>query len=299
MSKLKPIPTALLKDFLFCKEFVRSHSENFPVGSLLAPRRLRPHLHAIYAFARSADDFADLPGRNAQSRLQLLDSWSQRLIKAEADIPDHPIFNALSYTIRATKLPTLPLHHLLTAFRMDVTNKRYDTLEELFDYCHYSANPVGRILLHLANEQIYEVAAPTPAKFLLSDAICTALQLTNHLQDLGEDSWSGRPLYIPKEKMQKFDVDEQMILSRRFSPNIGHLMLEMIAITRELFYTGEPLLHTVPWPLNLELSFIWESGMNVLDLIEESGGNTLRVRPNLSTKGRFACFRKALQRVLS
>lgn len=305
------IPHHLEDDFRYCMEIVYSREENFPVASLLAPPRLRPFLYAVYAFARTADDFADLPGRDDDTRLQLLDDWSRRLLRAESGQPDHPIFRALAHVIRTTDLPTEPLHNLLIAFHMDVTNKRYDTLDELLEYCRYSANPVGRILLHLAGELSYEAGeqairetkVPTApeqwSKAHYSDAICTALQLTNHWQDLGEDAWSGRPLYLPMEEMARFEVTEEMILNRRFSPSVGGLMLHLTAYTRDLFVAGDPLWRQVQWPLNLELAVIGECGQAVLNKIEACGGNTLRARPRLSVWDRAVCFKNVLARVVT
>ncbi|MEO5350139.1 MAG: phytoene/squalene synthase family protein [Magnetococcus sp. YQC-3] len=311
MSTPSLIPPALEGDFRYCMEIVHSREENFPVASLLAPPRLRPFLYAIYAFARTADDFADLPGRDDDTRLQLLDDWSRRLAQAETGQPDHPIFRALAHVIRTTDLPSEPLHNLLIAFRMDVTNKRYETLEELLDYCRYSANPVGRIVLHLAGELPYDqgerelrgVSTPagqTPfSKAYYSDAICTALQLTNHWQDLGQDVWSGRPLYLPQEEMARFEVTEEMILKRRFSPTVGGLMLYLTAYTRDLFLTGDPLWRQVQWPLNLELSMICTCGQTVLDKIEARVGNTLRSRPKLTLWDRAVCFKNVLARIVT
>lgn len=309
MSSL--IPPHLADDFRYCMEIVHSREENFPVASLLAPPRLRPFLYAVYAFARTADDFADLPGRDDDTRLQLLDDWSRRLLRAEAGQPDHPIFRALAHVIRTTDLPTEPLHNLLIAFHMDVTNKRYDTLDELLEYCQYSANPVGRILLHLAGELPYEageqaireikvpLSAAQWSKAHYSDAICTALQLTNHLQDLGEDAWSGRPLYLPLEEMDRFEVTEEMILKRRFSAGVAGLMLHLTAYTRDLFVLGDPLWRQVRWPLNLELAVIGECGQAVLNKIEACGGNTLRARPRLTIWDRAVCFKNVLARVVT
>ncbi len=291
-----PIPAHWAADFEYCREIVKNHEENFPVGSYLAPKRLRPFLFAIYAFARTADDFADLPGRDEETRLQLLDDWSRRLARAEIGEPDHPIFRALSHTFDVTRLPSTPLHDLLIAFRMDVTSKRYDTMEELAEYCRYSANPVGRIVLHMSEEADINPEQPVSDKMRRSDAICTALQLTNHWQDLGQDVWAGRPLYLPREEMDRFEVTEEMILKRRFTPMLGSLMLHLVAHTRTLFEYGEPLLDQVEWPLKLELAAVVEGGTAVLDQIEAFGGNTLRARPRLSTWDRAGCLWRAFSR---
>ena len=256
-------------------------------------------MYAVYAFARTADDFADLPGRDDATRLQLLDDWSRRLVLAESGNPNHPIFRALAHVIETTHLPVSLLHDLLIAFRMDVTNKRYDTTDELLDYCRYSANPVGRIILHMAGEIDLTPGNDPGHKARHSDAICTALQLTNHWQDLGQDAWSGRPLYLPREEMTRFDVTEEMIITRRFSPAMGSLMLHLTEQTQFLYESGKPLLNQVQWPLNLELAAIVEGGQAILTKIEACGGNTLRTRPRLSPWDRTTCLWRVLTRIVS
>jgi hydroxysqualene synthase len=299
MPTLHAIPSYLVDDFNYCREIVRKNSENFPVGSLLAPRRLRPHLHAVYAFARTADDFADLPGREDETRLQLLDDWSRRLVQSQEGKPDHPIFRALCHTFEVTGLPAAPFHELLIAFRLDVTNKRYETLAELEEYCRYSANPVGRIILHLSGEVTLDPGAPPVDKVKYSDAICTALQLTNHLQDLGQDTLNGRPMYLPREELDRFGINEEMILKRRFSPMLGSLILDLVEQSRQLFEYGSPLVDQMRWPLNLEMATIIEGGRAVLDKIEEREGNTLRGRPRLNNWDRAGCLWQAIKRIRS
>ncbi|MBF0159624.1 MAG: squalene synthase HpnC [Magnetococcales bacterium] len=288
---MRHIPEPLRPDFRYCQEIVRANQENFLVGSLLITPVIRPFVHTIYAFARMADDFADLPGRSEAEQMQLLDDWSRRLQLAEAGKPDHPIFRALSYLFETTALPPYLLHHLLVAFRMDVTHKRYETMEQLKEYCRYSANPIGRILLHFTGVQHPEALAQ-------SDAICTALQLTNHWQDIGQDVWHGRPLYLPLEAMNHFGVSEQNILERRFSPAVGELMLSLIEQTRQLYQQGEPLLRQLPWPFNLEIAIAWEAGMTLLQQMEFLGGNTLRHRPTLRMDDWFFCYWRALHRIV-
>ncbi|MBF0309731.1 MAG: squalene synthase HpnC [Magnetococcales bacterium] len=286
------IPSSLMDDYLYCREIVRQHKENFPVGSLLAPRRIRHHLHAVYAFARLADDFADLAGRDVDEKLNLLDGWSNRLMEARDGRPDHPVFRALGHTLKVTGLPLAPLQDLLVAFRLDVTNKRYNTLFELEDYCRYSARPVGRVVLHLSGES-------RPETLAWSDAICTGLQLVDHWQDLGQDPWKGRPLYCPMEVMYRFGVNEKQILERRFNPAVGAMMMELVDYARQFFRLGEPLLTSVAWPLSLELGLTWEGGMALLDGIEALGGNTLRKRPRLSNSDLASCWWRAMQRVIA
>ncbi|MEG3638785.1 squalene synthase HpnC [Magnetococcus sp. PR-3] len=284
------IPDHLVKDFAYCQRVVRANSENFPVGSLLAPARLRPHIHAVYAYARLADDFADSSEGSSEEKLQKLDDWQRRLEAAEQGQADHPIFRALAYTLSTMQLPIDPLRDLLMAFRMDITCKHYDTTDELLEYCRYSANPVGRIVLLLAGYR-------DPQFMRYSDAICTALQLTNHWQDLGEDPWNGRPLYLPRQEMARFGVRESDIRQRRFSAAAADLMMHMISLTRDLYLKGEPLLTQVSWPLNLELGATWAGGMAVLERVEQMGGNTLRERPSLDKREKMGCLLRGLGRV--
>ena len=191
-----------------CARDCRAHYENFPVASMLLPRRMRPHVAALYAFARAADDFADEGDRSADERHRLLDGWHARLLEAvagatstiqrapESGEPDHTreIFLALGATIRRLQLPPALLEDLLSAFRQDVTVTRYATWPALFDYCRRSANPVGRLVLRIAGYDDSELDE-------WSDAICTALQLTNFWQDLKSDCDRGR-IYLPREEMQ-------------------------------------------------------------------------------------------------
>ena len=165
------------------------HYENFPVGSVLIPKSVRPHVYSIYAFARTADDFADEPGLNVRERLAHLADWEARL-DACLSRPDGPIFTALAETIRAHDLPVQWLKDLLAAFRMDVTTHRHQTHEDLLAYCAFSANPIGRLILHLFGYRGEHYAR-------YSDALCSALQLANFWQDIAIDLSRDR-IYIPK-----------------------------------------------------------------------------------------------------
>ncbi|MBF0434223.1 MAG: squalene/phytoene synthase family protein [Magnetococcales bacterium] len=299
MFRAQNIPIHLESDFRYCREIARKTSDQHSLGSLLVPRKLRPFLYAIFAFAKTADDFTGLPGRDDSVKLRLLDDWSRRLLQAESGEPDHPTFRALAHTLDVTALPSIYLHELLIACRMNVTNKRYDSINELEEYCRYAANPIGRIVLHLADEVIPEPRQPTPVKIRFSDAICTGMMLTHLWQNLGQDPWSGRPLYLPVEEMQRFGVTEEMILARRFTPVMGDLMLFLVAETRQLFDYGQQLLDMVQWPIRLELAAMLEQGRAILDKIEENGGNTLRFRPQLSPWTRASCLWRAFSRSTS
>ena len=180
-----------------CQRMAREHYENFPVASFLLPSAMRPHIAAIYAFARTADDFADEPGVADADRLRQLDDWRERLDRAaQPGIPKPPvdvrdeIFVALAHTIRECRLPTSLFHDLLSAFRQDVLQKRYSTWSDVLDYCRRSANPVGRLVLRVAGHH----SATLDAR---SDEVCTALQLANFWQDLERD-WNIGRVYVPE-----------------------------------------------------------------------------------------------------
>ncbi|HAT49757.1 MAG: squalene/phytoene synthase family protein [Nitrospirae bacterium] len=299
MFHAQNIPIHLENDFHYCREIVRKSADQHSLESLLVPRKLRPFLFAIFAFAKTADDFTGLPGRDDAARLRLLDDWSRRLLQAESGTPDHPIFRALSHTLDVTTLPSVYLHELLIACRMNITNKRYESIMELEEYCRYAANPIGRIIMHLAGEVIQEHHQPVPLKIRFSDANCTAIMLTHLWQNLGQDPWSGRPLYLPTDEMNHFGVTEEMILARRFTPMLGEMMLHLVSETRLLFHQGQPLMDMLQWPLKLELATILEQELAILDKIEANGGNTLRSKPQLSSWTRASCLLRALTRSAS
>nr|MDQ3348617.1 squalene/phytoene synthase family protein [Acidobacteriota bacterium] len=182
--------------YAYCERLAREHYENFPVASRLLPRAMRSHVAAVYAFARRADDFADEPGLTDAERIRLLDGWEARLrgdasVSLPAETGANLIFHALGHTIEQRQLPLELFTDLLSAFRQDVTTTRYRTFADLLDYCRRSANPVGRLVLRIGG---YDEAALGTA----SDAMCTALQLTNFWQDLAIDWRRGR-LYVPLE----------------------------------------------------------------------------------------------------
>ena len=196
--------------YLYCERLAQAHYENFPVASRLLPPRMRPHIAAIYAFARRADDFADEPGLVDSERLRLLAAWGTRLDRgptAECESrrtpdpePDDLIFIALDNTIRTHSLPRSLFHDLLSAFRQDVATRRYSRWADVLDYCRRSANPVGRLVLRVAGYDDARLDAE-------SDAVCTALQLTNFWQDLAIDWQRGR-LYVPAEDLERAGASE-------------------------------------------------------------------------------------------
>jgi squalene synthase HpnC len=255
--------------FAHCAARARAHYENFPVG-LLVPRAKRPYVHALYAFARAADDFADEPMYEGM-RAGKLDEWERRLHAAYEGRAEDPIFLALAETVRRLSIPKALLLDLLSAFRQDTVKSHYETWDELLDYCRRSANPVGRLVLIVFEES-------EPALLPLSDAICTALQLANHWQDLGVDIRRGR-LYVPRELQARFGVREWDLNAGALTEAFRALMAELVARTRALFAEGRPLCDRVGRGLRFEMRLTWLGGASILDRVEAAGYDVFRRRP--------------------
>lgn len=265
--------------FRYCQTLARQHYENFPVASILLPRHLRKHLAAIYAFARIADDFADEGNVSQELRLQKLDDWEKQLIASYRGSADHPVFVALSETVSEFDIPMPLFQRLLKAFRSDVVTTRYKTWHDVLDYCTNSANPVGRILLLLFRYNDEERAH-------YSDAICTALQLTNFWQDISVDLGKGR-IYIPKEDIDFYGCSEDDIVQKLFSERTLLLMQEMVQRTEQLFQKGLPLVSMLKYPLRWEIGLTWSGGMEILSMIKKMNYNTFQKRPVLSMSQMF------------
>lgn len=260
--------------YQYCELLARSHYENFPIGSLFIPKNLRKHFYSIYAFARTADDFADEgfgEGYGEQDRLDLLAGWREMLRQSFAGRASHPIFVALGETQAEFHLPITPFEDLLSAFTQDVTARRYEDFEHLLDYCRRSANPIGRLILLLfgyRDEQLH----------LWSDDICTALQLTNHWQDIEIDLRKDR-IYVPAEDLARFNLNEGDLKRRRAGDSFRRLMAFEVARTRELFNSGRPLCLSVRGRLGLELRAVWLGGSRILERIEGNEYDVFRRRP--------------------
>ena len=251
------------------------HYENFRVVSWLLPRRLHQHFYNVYAYCRWSDDLGDEVG-SPQRALQLLAAWEDelRLTYREGARPSHPVLIALRETIHAKNIPIGPFVNLLRAFRQDQTLTRYRTWEEVLDYCVYSANPVGRLVLYICDYGDEE-------RQRLSDCTCTALQLANFWQDVSRDLEKGR-IYIPLDSLRAHGLSEEDILARRFDGRYAELMKSLIARTRGLFVAGAPLAGHVDGTLRIDLELFTRGGLAILDAIEASGYNTLEGRPTLS-----------------
>jgi squalene synthase HpnC len=275
VSALVAAPDRLAAAYAYCTRLAREHYENFPVASILLPAPMRPHIAAIYAFARRADDFADEPGPASDERLRLLHDWQARLhAPAPAgETPDDLIFTALHETIRACALPRQLFDDLLSAFAQDVTTKRYETWADVMDYCRRSANPVGRLVLSVAgyNDARLDVA---------SDAVCTALQLANFWQDFGRDWRSGR-LYVPREEAERHGARESDLDASVMTPAWKNAVRAAVGRTRELFDAGRPVYEGIRGRLHWELRVTWLGGSRILDKIEAAGFDVLNHRPKL------------------
>jgi squalene synthase HpnC len=267
--------------FAFCEARVRAHYENFPVG-LFVPRDKRRYVHALYAYARAADDFADEPAYEGM-RAEKLDQWESRLHAAYEGRAEDPIFIALAETVRLLDIPKSLLLDLLSAFRQDTVKTRYETWDEVLDYCRRSADPIGRLVLIIFGYPRDGVLPP------LSDAICTGLQLANHWQDLALDLRKGR-IYAPRELLDRFGVKEWDLNAGRLTPEFQALMAELVARTRALFARGRPLCDLVGRDLRFEMRLTWLGGSGILDGIEKASGDVFRRRPRhgLAGKARLA-----------
>jgi len=272
-------PRELQQAYAACLQLAQSHYENFPVASRLMPAHLRPHVAAIYAFARIADDYADEPGRTVDERIRLLDDWREELHAPapHQGVPYEPgsanVFLALHDTIQRFDLPVTLLDDLLSAFKQDVTTTRYATWDDLFDYCRRSANPVGRLVLRLSG---YRDADLDRA----SDAVCTALQLTNFWQDLAID-WSRGRLYVPEETWRPHGADPVSLDGGRITPAWMATLRDCGRQTRELFRDGRAVCDGVSGRLRCELRATWLGGTRILDRLDQSSFDVFTARPRL------------------
>lgn len=258
--------------YAFCEKLAREHYENFPVASLLLPAKMRPHIAAIYAYARTADDIADEPGRDPGERLRLLAEFRARLYATDRAADDH-IFVALRDTMDRCDLPVQLLDDLLSAFEQDVSVHRYETWAAVHDYCRRSANPVGRLVLRVAGVR-------SEAADRASDAVCTALQLANFWQDFGRDWRNGR-LYVPAEEWKRHGASEIDLNGDRMTKAWRAAIRGCVEHTRAHFESGRPVADFVDGRLRLELRATWLGGMRILEKIEALGYDTLHRRPRL------------------
>jgi len=251
------------------------HYENFPVASVLLPRRMRAAVAAIYRFARSADDFADEGDHPPEWRLQQLRGYRACLdVLARGQPCSDPPFDALAAAIAAHRLPLQPFYALLSAFEQDVTHGRYASFAELLDYCARSANPVGRLLLALFGVADQRSEAQ-------SDAICTALQLINFWQDVAID-WRKNRIYVPQDDLARFAVPEADIAEGRPTDAFRACMAFQVRRTRAMMLSGAPLARRIGGRFGYELRLVVEGGLRILERTEQAGFDVFRHRPVLT-----------------
>jgi squalene synthase HpnC len=279
-------PPTLDEARAWCQRLAETHYENFHVASWFLPKRLRPHFHSIYAYCRVSDDLGDETGDRDQS-LALLDLWGQELDACYRGEARHPIFVALAETIRACDIPKTPFADLLVAFKQDQTVTRFETVADVLHYCHYSANPVGHLVL-------YACGYRDPERFALSDHTCSALQLANFWQDVRTDYHDRDRIYFPAEDMRRFGVDEVTIASGNFTSAFRELMRYEVDYARRMFHQGLPLIGMVDRELAIDLDLFSRGGLEILRAIEQQDYNVLRSRPAISKSRKAALLLRAL-----
>jgi squalene synthase HpnC len=250
------------------------HYENFPVASLLLPRRLRPPIEIIYRFARSADDIADEGAQSDDVRLATLSGYRNELDRiARGETPGAPLFHDVARIVREYALPLGLFGDLISAFAQDVTKKRYASFSELAGYCRRSANPVGRLLLHLFKRTSERDLAG-------SDAVCTALQLINFWQDVEIDFAKGR-IYLPQDEMAQHGVSERHIAEQRCDAAWRSLLAFQVERARAMIVSGQPLARSLPGRIGLEIRATIQGGLRILEKIERARYDVFRRRPVL------------------
>ena len=266
------MPTPDLKtSYAHCRQLAFGHYENFPVASLLLPQPQRDAIAAIYAFARRSDDFADEP-EFAKDRVRLLQAWMKNLDRPAKD----PVFIALHDSIQRYKLPKKLLADLVRAFLQDCRKARYKNFEEVLAYCKLSADPVGRLVLRVFDKDSAQACAE-------SDAICTALQLANHWQDLASDVTVRDRIYLPQDEMKRYGVSEGSLKAKKFTPGLESLVRLHVDRAETLFARGEGLPARLGGRLGLEVLMTLLGGRRILEKIRAQSYDTLEHRPKLGS----------------
>jgi hydroxysqualene synthase len=279
-----PGPFSVEAAYRYCEEFARAHHESYPVASRLVPADLRPHVIALYAFGRAADDFADEPEYEGR-RFEALDAWNEELDRCFHGEATHPVFVALADTIERRGLTHPPFEDLLSAFRADIEVRRYQTFSSLRGYTARSADPVGRLLLSL-----FGYREPELVRF--ADEISTALQLTNFWQDVAADAARDH-IYLPAEDLHFFGVTEADIKALKPTRPIRDLLRYQVARTRALYERGRPLLSRLGSDLRLELALIWLIGTALLDKIEAADFDVFTRRPEITARDKAKVLARA------
>jgi squalene synthase HpnC len=263
------------------------HYENFPVASVFVPKRQRKALRLIYAFARAADDFADEGDASVEERLECIDRWESALHDALGGKKASNFFQSLARVIRDSEIPVKLFEDLLAAFRIDARGPHFVSIDDLVFYCRHSANPVGRIVLHL-------FGSATEQHCIWSDDICTALQLANFWQDISVDIQKKR-VYIPDEDFERFGSSRERMLSGIADEQFRTIVKFEVERTKQLFVKGVPLLQSVDTKLRFQLKLTWHGGMRVLEKIEQHDYETFHRRLTLNLFDSALIFMRSLR----
>ncbi len=281
-----PQPLELDACYGYCEAIARSRHHNFPVASLFVPTALRRHIWAVYAFARMADNFADEPAYEGR-RAGELDRWEEKLHRCYFGEPaDHPVFVALSDTVRRFELPITEFTALLSGFRMDLETSHYATFSDLRSYTAQAAEPVGHLLLYLGGYR-------DPRLHAFADDLATGLAVAKLVQDIRADYERGR-IYLPAEDLRHFGVTASDIEHRRSSPEVEALLRFEVARARSLLERGRPLVEHVGFDYAIEMALMWHGGMRILSKIAATGAQLLERRPALSAADKADVVVRAL-----
>jgi squalene synthase HpnC len=277
-------PPSLFEAQQYCARLARTHYENFSVATWFLPKRLRQHFFNVYAYCRISDDLGDEVG-DAAASLALLDQWQQELDACYEGSPKHPVFVALAETVRQFDIPKHEFSDLLTAFRQDQTVTRFETFQDVLNYCHYSANPVGHLVLYLCGYRDAE-------RQQLSDYTCTALQLANFWQDVSVDYAKDR-IYLPLEDLRRFQVTEENIANNQNTPAFCEMMKFEVERAHDWFRRGLPLISRVNSELAIDLDLFSRGGQEILIAIARQNYAVLGNRPAISKSRKLALVARA------
>lgn len=283
-----PLPPSLELDacYRYCEALCHAHHHNFPVASIFTRSHLRKHIWAMFAFARSADDFADesaFEGRRARE----LDRWEEQLHQTYfGRPPQHPVFIALADTVKRFSLPIVEFTQLLSGFRTDLEIRRYATWNDLRGYTRQAAEPVGHLLLYIGGYRAPELHA-------YADDLSSGLAVARLIQDMPAD-WARGRVYVPAEDLRHFGVTDADIAARRATPQVGNLVRYLVARTRALLERGRPLPELVSADLAVELALMWHGGQRILDKIEDAGPHLFAHRPRLNAADKALVVTRAV-----
>src|SRR5215472_4500115 len=281
---IPPAAPPLAEAQKYCEKLATAHYENFPVVTWFLPKQLHQHFYNVYAYCRISDDLGDEVGDKQQS-LFLLDQWEAELKQCYSGEPRHPVFVALRETVREFDIPQHEFSDLLQAFRQDQIVTHYPRFADLLGYCQYSANPVGHLVLYLCGYRDRE-------RQQLSDYTCTALQLANFWQDVGQDFEKGR-IYLPLEDFAKFGVSERELAERDATPQFLLLMKFEVDRARDWFHRGLPLAKNVDKRLALDIELFSRGGLAILHAIEKQNYDVLTSRPVISKRRKVLLLARA------